>query len=152
TYGRAPAMACWALTIRDAAMSSMARVIFFVDSTLRMRRRRTRSCPPAMPAYPSSLLAGGFGRSGQLLELADGGVEPIGVRQDLVGTNFLQELPVTGLHGGEELRLEALDVLYRDVVDEAVGCRVDGEHLLLDRYRRVLGLLEHFREPVAAVQ
>jgi hypothetical protein len=30
---------CCALTMRDAAMSSIARVIFFVDWTDRMRRR-----------------------------------------------------------------------------------------------------------------
>src|SRR5690606_22646307 len=30
-YGAAAAACCWALMIRDAAMSSMARVIFFID-------------------------------------------------------------------------------------------------------------------------
>jgi hypothetical protein len=29
-------------------MSSMARVIFFVDWTVLIRRRRIRSCPPAI--------------------------------------------------------------------------------------------------------
>ena len=39
-------LACWArccaLMMRDAAMSSMARVIFLVDSTERIRRRSSR--------------------------------------------------------------------------------------------------------------
>jgi hypothetical protein len=34
--------------MRDAAISSMARVIFFVDWTLRMRLRRIRSWPLAI--------------------------------------------------------------------------------------------------------
>ena len=42
------AMRAWARTIREAAMSSIALVIFLVDCTLRMRRRRMRSWPPAM--------------------------------------------------------------------------------------------------------
>ena len=36
------------VTMREAAISSMARVIFFVARTLRMRPRRIRSCPPAI--------------------------------------------------------------------------------------------------------
>src|SRR5438270_13206957 len=39
-------MRCCALTIRDAAMSSIARVIFFVDCTERVRRRYSRRFAP----------------------------------------------------------------------------------------------------------
>ena len=46
--GRLAAMRAWARTIREAAMSSIALVIFLVDCTLRIRRRRMRSWPPAM--------------------------------------------------------------------------------------------------------
>ena len=46
--GRLAAIRFWARTIREAAMSSIALVIFLVDCTLRMRRRRMRSWPPAM--------------------------------------------------------------------------------------------------------
>src|ERR1700722_1994819 len=42
-------MACWGRTILEAAMSSMARVIFWVDWTLRMRRRRILSWPAGTP-------------------------------------------------------------------------------------------------------
>src|SRR4051794_51459 len=45
-YGRAAPIRCCAFTIRDAAMSSIARVIFFVDCTDRMRRRYRRSLAP----------------------------------------------------------------------------------------------------------
>jgi hypothetical protein len=37
--------------MRDAAMSSIARVIFFVDCTDRMRRRKTRSWAPIGQAF-----------------------------------------------------------------------------------------------------
>ena len=42
-YGRAASTRCWAFTMRDVAISSMARVIFIVDWTERIRRRTTRS-------------------------------------------------------------------------------------------------------------
>ena len=42
-YGAAACTRAWARTIRLAAMSSIARVIFFVELMLRIRRRRTRS-------------------------------------------------------------------------------------------------------------
>ena len=42
-YGIAECTPCWARTMRLAAMSSIARVIFFVDWTLRIRRLRIRS-------------------------------------------------------------------------------------------------------------
>jgi hypothetical protein len=48
-YGRASITRCCAFTIRDAAMSSIARVIFIVDWTERIRRRTTRSCAATKP-------------------------------------------------------------------------------------------------------
>src|SRR5258708_1267572 len=51
-YGRAAETECCALTMRDAAMSSIALVIFLVDWTLRMRLLRTRSWPPATDDSP----------------------------------------------------------------------------------------------------
>jgi len=42
-YGTAASTRACARTMRLAAMSSMARVIFLVDCTLRMRLRRMRS-------------------------------------------------------------------------------------------------------------
>src|SRR5580700_9221751 len=71
-------MACWARTILEAAMSSMARVIFWVDWTLRMRRRRILSWPAGTPLGlpggrrrrpPARLLC--VGTAGVVLPLAD---------------------------------------------------------------------------------
>src|SRR3954466_5350481 len=42
-YGAAACARCCALMIRDAAMSSMARVIFFIDSVDLIRARYSRS-------------------------------------------------------------------------------------------------------------
>ena len=42
-YGAAAAARCCALMMRDAAMSSMARVIFFIDSVDLIRARYSRS-------------------------------------------------------------------------------------------------------------
>ena len=58
-YGRFAAIRAWARTIREAAMSSIALVIFLVDCTLRIRRRRMRSWPPAMDqsTFPVSKLS-----------------------------------------------------------------------------------------------
>src|SRR3954471_11224161 len=44
-YGLDAATRCWALEIRDAATSSIARVIFLVDCTDWMRRRYSRRLP-----------------------------------------------------------------------------------------------------------
>jgi hypothetical protein len=42
-YGRDASTRCCAFTIREDAISSIARVIFFVDWTVRIRRRTMRS-------------------------------------------------------------------------------------------------------------
>ena len=43
-YGSAARIRCWALTIRDEAISSWARVILAMDWTARIRPLTTRSC------------------------------------------------------------------------------------------------------------
>ena len=52
-YGAAACARCCALMIRDAAMSSMARVIFFIDSVDLIRARYSRS-DTAMEVSPAS--------------------------------------------------------------------------------------------------
>ena len=52
-YGAAACARCCALMIRDAAMSSMARVIFFIDSVDLIRARYSRR-DTAMACQPSS--------------------------------------------------------------------------------------------------
>src|SRR6478609_1148647 len=63
-YGWAAWTRACARTMREAAMSSIARVIFFVDCTVRIRRRRIRSWPPAIPRL--RLLARRAGSAGGL--------------------------------------------------------------------------------------
>jgi hypothetical protein len=47
-YGTAAATRCWALTMREPAINSIARVIFLVAKTDLIRLRNMRSCPPAI--------------------------------------------------------------------------------------------------------
>jgi hypothetical protein len=56
-YGFDPKTLACALGIRLAAISSMARVIFLVASTLLIRRLVSRSCAPAIcPPYSSTVV------------------------------------------------------------------------------------------------
>src|SRR5207247_8393032 len=74
-YGRAASTRCWALRMREVAISSMARVIFMVDCTERIRRRTSRSFAPTVnPALSRDLRAAGIGRRpGPALELLRAG-------------------------------------------------------------------------------
>ena len=55
-------------------------------------------------------------------------------------------------HPLDQLGEEPLDLVDHDPVDVAVGGRVDLHHLLLDRHRVALGLVERLHEPLAASQ
>src|SRR5919206_1972213 len=56
-YGVEAAVRCWALIMRDAAMSSNAFVIFCVAFTDRIRLRYSRSCPAiSAPLLPDDAL------------------------------------------------------------------------------------------------
>src|SRR5277367_466923 len=48
-YGEAARVRCWALTIRDDAISSWARVILAIDLTALIRARTARSCAAMAP-------------------------------------------------------------------------------------------------------
>ena len=126
-------------------MSSIALVIFLVDWTLRIRRRSTRSCPPAIAqlTVPTSNRSknscSALSRTavvGQVARLAD--------RAEKVG--------VTGPEVLAHLGLEALDVLDGHAVEPTVGTRIDHDDLLVHRNRLVLRLLEQLGEPGASVK
>ena len=126
-------------------MSSIALVIFLVDCTLRIRRRRMRSWPPAMrqSTFPVSNPSRKVVRP--LSSSSPSGMAPV-VRivsstAGVVRPEVLDEL------GGESVHLA-----HRDRVGPALGPGVDHQHLLLHRHRLVLGLLEQLRQPVAAVE
>ena len=55
-------------------------------------------------------------------------------------------------HELDELVLRRADVGDGDFVEEAVDAGVEDRHLLLDRERRVLRLLQHFDQPGAAIE
>src|SRR5919197_357561 len=119
--------------MRLAAMSSMARVIFLVDCTLRMRRRRIRSWPPAMVELLRSQRLVGLGLAdGFALERFDRGLgrgrrleHCLEVLDRLLELRLLRELPgvadrgeqvgVTGPEEVVELGFEAPDVLDGEV-------------------------------------
>ena len=52
----------------------------------------------------------------------------------------------------QEARLELLHAVQRHIVQEALRAGVDAHHLLLDRHRLVLRLLEQFDQARAAVE
>src|SRR4051794_4968328 len=168
--------------MRDAAMSSIALVIFFVDCTDLIRRRYSRSWAPmrsarrllalrlAPPVRLDRLLAylagvhrldrlvldqglAGRGVEG-LLEVADGLLERLhGVVGELTGVvDRVVDPAVPVLDVVEELPLEAADVLHRYVVELAGGAGPDRHDLAVDRERRVLRLLEQLDQPGAALE
>src|SRR2546428_4566296 len=205
-YGRAAATRCWALRMRDVAMSSMARVIFMVDWTDRIRRLTVRSfapiCPrplfrgfsPAVRSSPAELagqldlalpdrpgllpdllrrgppelldgfllLVGervgrgllerrvAFGRLEDPSELHDGLLQPfrLVVGKGPFGPDVLTDLGMARFHEEQEFVLEALHVLHRCVVQEAVGDGEDGHDLLLDGHGLALPLLEDLPDSV----
>src|SRR6266545_3043567 len=137
--------------MRDAAISSMALVIFFVDWMERIRRRTSRSCAPTRSALfvlvlvhrrhpvPPHVGLDLVGRRGgadarraprppagggeDLLEGEDGLLQ-LGL--DLLGEvalvpDVLNDLAVAGGHEVEQLGLEPLAVLERDVVEVPTG-------------------------------
>ena len=53
---------------------------------------------------------------------------------------------------GQQLALEAADLVGRDLVEVAAGAGVDHRHLFFDRQRRVLGLLQQLGQALAAGQ
>src|SRR3954451_19279896 len=173
-YGAACWARCCALMIRDAAISSIARVIFLVDSTERIRarysRRETaiRSGPlllhdllllNVLVAQGLVLLAAGVDRLtvGGLELAGEGVVGPLDRRLRVVGpvARLADAVEDSGLlltEVLEELPLEAQDVVGGDPVELAGGARPQRHRHLLDRVRRVGGLLEQGHQPLAAVE
>ena len=173
-YGRAAWTYCWARRICDAAISSMARVIWAVDWTDRDRRRTARSCAPTWPCLGGLRIA--LQRLGgvlvlplhRLLGLRRGvdlaGLEPL--RELLDGLaraasrsssrallhDLLHHLALAGPHELQQLGLEPAHVLDRDLVEVTVAARPDRDDLVLDQERAVLGLLEQLDHPGAPGQ
>src|SRR5664280_1442777 len=143
-------MRAWEREIWDAAMSSIALVIFLVACTDLIRRRRIRSCPPAM-VPPSSFAVSWLWLLVTRREIVDEGlqrrVQLVGVGQRARGADLIEQLGVRRAKRREQFRLEATDVLDGDRVEPALGARVDHDDLLFDRHRGVKTLLQELGQP-----
>ena len=118
-YGWDASTRAWALTIREAAISSMAEVIFMVDCTLLIRRRISRSSALAMvdplPRYSpavneaaKSLIMGGVYRRFPDLHIGylEGGA---GWAVDMMHS-LVEHFEKRGPHGLAQLDPSSLDL------------------------------------------
>src|SRR5205085_12074868 len=136
--GRAAWARACALRSLAAAANSMALVICGVYWIGRMRRRRLRSV-----LMESDL----EGRLELLHRLAEPGL--VGVGQVLRCTDAVHHLPVLAVDERQPLGLEAMHRLDRNVVEGAGRAGPDRDHLLLDRHRHVLVLLQQLDHALA---
>src|SRR5205809_171687 len=148
-YGRAARIRSCARRSFAAATSFIARVIFCVDSTDRIRRRMSRRV--AMRAGP---LRGLDALGGHELRLCvvHGLREALAQRvRDLLLVADLGEDPGTlALEPTVEVRLEVRDRVHRQVVEQSLGPREDDGNLLLAGHRPVLALLQDLDHALAA--
>src|SRR5690606_33735129 len=141
-YGRAATTRSWARLSFDVATSSIVLVILRVFWTERIRPFSCR--PLAITGCPS------LGHE-ERLERLDRGLEAAGqvVVERLLRADVAQHLRVPGLEVGEEVPLPLPDLRQRHLVEMAVGHDIDDRHLLLDRHRPVLRLLQDLDQPGA---
>src|SRR5438876_4282264 len=148
-YGRAARIRSCARRSFAAATSFIARVIFCVDSTDRIRRRMSRRV--AMRAGPLRGLDA-LGGHELRLRVVHGLREALAQRvRDLLLVADLGEDPGTlALEPTVEVRLEVRDRVHRQVVEQSLGPREDDGNLLLDGHRPVLALLQDLDHALAA--
>src|SRR5262245_30488891 len=146
-YGRAPMTRSWARRNLAAATSFIALVIFWVDSTERIRRLMSRRV--AIGCSLGGLdPAGGYElRLPVVHRLGERGAEIVG--ELLLVGDLGEHRRVPPLHPGQEEFLERVDLVHRHVVEQALRARVDDGDLLLDRQRHVLSLLEQLDHTLA---
>src|SRR5438445_13579002 len=101
----------------------MARVIFWVDSTERIRRRMSLSVAMPVPAPSGGLDASAHGelRLGLGDGLGQGLAEVLG--ELLLVRDVGQELGVRASHERVQELLEWLDLLHRQIVEHSLGPR-----------------------------
>src|SRR5580692_5369990 len=156
-YGRAAVAASCALRKYAAEMNFIARVICWVFFTERMLRRKSRSVgivvlyKIALTSPPLLRCRGNRSRKA-LLETVDRFLD---FRLDAVVERFFlcdifQNRRIAGLDELEKFLLEAAHFRHGNAVDRAARGHVNTEHLLFDRQRNVLVLLQNLRQPLAA--
>src|SRR5689334_17362774 len=74
------------------------------------------------------------------------------LRENLALPKAVADLRELGLHEFVEALLPLAHLIDRHVIDEAVRQGVDDHDLLLNRQRRILGLLEHLYRARAAIE
>src|SRR4051812_20934771 len=172
-YGAAACARCWALMIRDAAMSSIARVIFFIDSVdlIRARYSRRDTAMSGLLLLDDLLLVdvlvlerlvllvtGLDGAALAGLELVEELVvglldRALGVVLELQALrDRLEDVLVRAAQEVQELLLEAQHVLGRHLVQAAGGAQPQRDGHLRHRVRGVLRLLEQGHQSLTAVE
>src|SRR5579875_2453865 len=162
-YGRSASIRCSARRSRAAATISIARVIFWMLRTDAIRLRTSRWLSGIALRRRAAL-----GRHRLLLDRVALLVEvvaevlgepldrPLELLLDLIGPlaggDPPQHLRLGAAHRVHQLAQEALDLLDHDPVEVAVRGGEDLHHLLLDRHRLTLGLVQRLHQPLAARQ
>src|SRR5262245_7256810 len=141
----------WARRSLAAATSFIARVIFCVDWTDRIRRRMSRSVAMVWSGGRS----GGFDPSAHR-ELCLGCLDRARQRvANVVGDLLLardvrEQLAMLSVQERVQEALERPDLIDGQIVQQALGAGEDDGDLALDDERDVLTLLEHLDHPLAA--
>src|SRR5205085_12181576 len=134
-------MACsWARRSLAAATIFMALVIFCVDWTLRILNRKVLRLGIAALRE----LLGEVGQEGLQLVIC--------LLDDLALVADRAQDRALGAQRIQHLALVLADAVDRQGVEEAAGSGIDRSHLLLDRHRLVLALLQELGQPLAARQ
>src|SRR5215469_6509537 len=155
-YGRAASAASCALRSRAADTNFIARVICWVFFTERMRRRKSSKVGIFFRyrMISFSVRRRRYRRHEAVLECVDSGLDVgfNGVIQRLFRRHLFQHGGVVGLDKLQEFALEPPDLLHRNGVQRPARGHINRQHLLLDRQRHKLVLLQHFRQPLAPRQ
>src|SRR5579883_419163 len=143
----------WLTLALAVATSSIVCVILAVFLTDLIRRLMSRSLATVLGLHARA----GVGSRAALeardevaQDLLEGGLRV--VREDLRLADRLQDLGVDLPHVGQELPLELLHLVGRDLVEEALVRAVDHGDLLLEGEGRVLTLLQELDHALAAVE
>src|SRR5467141_2291721 len=117
-----------------------------------MRRRKSRRVGIVSRQAKSLIRGRGNRRRESFLESIDGSLDLrlYSVVQSSLGSDVFQDRRIAGFHKLQELLFETAHFCNRDVVDGPASCHKDAEHLLFDRKRYILILLEDFRKALAA--
>src|SRR6266481_9107149 len=119
-----------------------------------MRRRKSRSVGIVSRQAKSLIRGRGNCSRESFLESIDGRLDfsLYSVIKRFLCSDVFQDRGIAGFHELQKLLFETAHFCNRDVVNGPAGCHKDAEHLLFDRKRYVLILLEDFRKALAARQ